>query len=344
MNWILALAIFPWVQSGGSFTIGADRVECSGRENSRNWVRSSREYGDVRVRFEYKLAQWAEAIVVLRAHAVGRTTLTGIRVQLAHDFHGKSSRHVTGAIVGVREPARFLGPSFDVWHKAEIAVAGELVTVRIDGELVNDVTVPGRHAAGLVGFLDLGHGYAVRGIQIEDLGGAGVYAPLFNGRDVKDWTLRDGGSWAVANGSIVGENGHGIYYAPDEFSDFELLAVVKSEGHVNAGIFLRGSADKKQHRGFEVQINSVPDGVYPTGSIYGQTRAELVEDHDGRWALLRIRVERGTVTTWVDGRMAAQGALPPGVPAAGRVGLQIHLDNARIECRELRIRQLHAPQ
>lgn len=344
MNWILALAVFPWVQSGQSFTATADSVVCSGRENSRNWVRTAQEYGDVRVRFAYKLTQWAEAIVVLRAHAVGRATLTGIPVQLAHDFHGKTSRHVTGAIVGVREPARFLGASFDEWHKAEITVAGERVTVRIDGELVNDVAVPGRHAAGHVGFLDLGHGYAVRGIAIEDLGGTEGYAELFNGRDMKGWELRDGGAWRVAEGSIVGENGHGIYYAPGSFSDFELLAVVKSVGHVNAGIFLRGWPDKARHRGFEVQINSVPDGVYPTGSIYGQTRAELTEDHDGRWALLRIRVERGMVTTWIDGRMAAQGPVPPGAPAEGRVGLQIHLDNGRIECRELRTRRLRGPE
>lgn len=130
---MLALAVLPWLQSGESFTISPDALQCSGRENSRNWVRSGGEYGDVRVRFEYRLAQWAEAIVVLRAHAVGRATLTGIPVQLAHDFHGKTSRHVTGAIVGVREPVRFLGPSFDAWHKAEIAVVGERVTVRIEG-------------------------------------------------------------------------------------------------------------------------------------------------------------------------------------------------------------------
>jgi hypothetical protein len=340
MTWLLALAVLPWLQSGESFTISPDALQCSGKENSRNWVRTAREYGDVRVRFEYKLAQWAEAVVVLRAHAVGRATLTGIPVQLAHDFHGKTSRHVTGAIVGVREPARFLGPSFGEWHKAEIAAVGERVTVRIDGELVNDAVVPGRHAAGHIGFLDLGHAYSVRGISIEDLGGAGAYEPLFNGRDMKGWELRDAGTWAVSEGRIVGENGHGIYYAPGSFSDFELLAVVKSVGHVNAGLFLRGAPDKKQNRGFEVQIYSVPDGVYPTGSIYGQTRGDLVEDHDGRWALLRIRVERGMVTTWVDGRLTAQGPVPDGAPAAGRVGLQIHLENARIECKELRIRRL----
>jgi hypothetical protein len=279
-------------------------------------------------------------MVVLRAHADGRPMLTGIPVQLAHDFHGKTSKHVTGAIAGVQAPSRFLPPSFDVWHKAEILLQGEQVTVRIDGEVVNTATVPGRHAAGHIGFLDLGHGYAVRGIEIEDLGGAAPYRPLFNGRNLEGWELRDAGTWAVAEGRIVGENGHGIYYAPDSFSDFEVLAVVKSVGHVNAGLFLRGDADKKRNRGFEVQIYSVPDGVYPTGSIYGQTRGDLLEDHDGRWALLRVRVEKGLVTTWVDGRLTAQGPVPEGAPAAGRVGLQIHLENARIECRELRIRRL----
>ena len=124
MTWLLALAVLPWMQSGESFTIAPDALQCSGKENSRNWVRSAGEYGDVRVRFEYRLAQWAEAVVVLRAHAVGRATLTGIPVQLAHDFHGMPSRHVTGAIVGVREPVRFLGASYGEWHRAEIVVVG----------------------------------------------------------------------------------------------------------------------------------------------------------------------------------------------------------------------------
>lgn len=344
MTWILALAVLPWLQTGGSFAFSGDGLTCSGRENSRNWARTEREYGDVRVKFEYKLAQWAEAIVVLRAHGVGRPTLTGIPVQLAHDFHNKSSRHVTGAIAGVQAPVKLLAPSFDVWHRAEILARGDTVTVKIDGEVVNEATVTDRHATGSIGFLDLGHAYAVRGLEVDDLGSPRTYTELFNGRDMKGWELRDGGTWAVESGAIVGENGHGIYYAPGEFADFELLAVVKSLRHVNAGIFLRGSPDKKQNRGFEVQIYSVPDGVYPTGSIYGQTRADLDSDHDGRWVLLRIRVERGTVTTWVDGRMAARGPVPPGAPATGRVGLQIHLDDGRVECRELRINRLRAPQ
>ncbi len=337
---VFALAVLSWLQPGQSFTTAPAALECRGAENSRNWVRTGAEFGDVRLRFDYRLSQWAEAIVVLRAHADGRPTLTGIPIQLAHDFHNKPGLHVTGAVAGVRAPLKFLPPSFDAWHTADITLRGDRLTVRIDHELVNEATVPERHAAGHVGFLDLGHAYSIRSLRIDSLGNPHPYQPLFNGRDLAGWQLRDGGAWSVNAGVLIAANGHGIHYAPGEFTDFDLLAVVRSVGHVNAGIFLRGQPDKPRHRGFEVQIYSPPDAVYPTGSIYGQTRADLVADHDGQWTLLRIRVLDGAVTTWVDGRLAARGLVPPGVPASGRVGLQIHLDHARIECRELRIRRL----
>lgn len=114
MPWILALAVLPWIQTRQSFAVGEGSVACSGRENGRNWVRTEREFGDVRLRFSYRLDQWAEAVVVvvLRAHSAGRQTFTGIPVQLAHDFHNRSSKHVTGAIAGVRAPAKFLAPAF----------------------------------------------------------------------------------------------------------------------------------------------------------------------------------------------------------------------------------------
>jgi hypothetical protein len=340
---VFALALLSWLQPGQSFTTEPAALECRGSENSRNWIRTRAEYGDLRLRFDYRLAQWAEAIVVLRAHADGRPTLTGIPIQFAHDFHNKPGLHVTGAVAGLRAPEKSLPPSFDLWHSVDITLRGDRVSVRIDNELVNETTVPDRHASGHIGFLDLGHAYSIRSIRVDDLGTPRAYQPLFNGRDLAGWQLRDAGAWSINAGVLIAANGHGIHYAPGEFTDFDLLAVVRSVGHVNAGIFLRGQPDKSRLRGLEVQIYSPPDAVYPTGSIYGQTRADLVADHDGQWTLLRVRVHQGVVTTWVDGRLAARGPVPPGVPASGRVGLQIHLANARIECRELRIRHIGVP-
>ena len=228
MPWILALALIPWVQPGQSFSTTGTSALCQGTENSQNWLRSPREYGDVRLKFSYRLAQWAEAIVVLRAHAHGRPTLTGVPVQLAHDFHNKTSPHVTGAIPPLLAPAKLLPPSFDTWHAAEITLRGDTLSVKIDGELINEAVIPDRHSTGHIGFLDLGHKYELRDIRIDDLGSPRAYTPLFNGENLSGWHLRDAGHWSVANGAILAANGHGIHYAPGDYTDFELLAVVKA--------------------------------------------------------------------------------------------------------------------
>jgi len=222
----------------------------------------------------------------------------------------------------------------------------ETVTARIEGDLLRGVRVVPRASGEGV---DRGE---ITGRRIPPLPARpdlakvkfGDPVALFNGRDLAGWQLRDAGHWSVRDGAILAANGHGIHYAPGEYADFELLAVVKSNNHVNAGLFLRGQPAKPAHRGFEVQIYSPPDAVYPTGSIYGQTRADIPEDHDGRWALLRVKVRDGRVTTWLDGRLAAEGPVPPGVPARGRIGLQIHLDTASIECKELRVRALQGSE
>jgi hypothetical protein len=58
-----------WVQEGPrpSFYALEKEIRTSGRGHAGNWLRSAGEYEDFRLTFEYKLAQWAEAAVVLRA-------------------------------------------------------------------------------------------------------------------------------------------------------------------------------------------------------------------------------------------------------------------------------------
>lgn len=344
MHWLLAAALVPWLQPGSSFTLADKEIRCSGAQNTNNWLRTQAEYSDVSLRFEYRLAQWAEAIVVLRAHAYGRPTLTGIPVQLAHDFHNQRTPHTTGAIVAVHPPLEFLPPSFNEWHAAAIELRGDTLTVTVDGKLIQKSVVPNRHATGHIGFLDLGHAFTIRNLEIKELNPPKLYQPLFNGRNLDGWQLRDAGQWQVKDGAIFAANGHGIHYAPGDFQDFDLLAVVRTHNHVNSGIFLRGSPNKEQNRGFEVQIYSPPDAVYPTGSIYGQTRSIIHTDHENAWTLLRIVVVNNTVTTYVDGLKVAEGPVPPGMPAAGRIGLQIHLDNASIKCKELKILPMERKQ
>ena len=66
-----------------------------------------------------------------------------------------------------------------------------------------------------------------------------------------------------------------------------MTATVRTTGHANGGIFLRGEPEGPR-RGFEIQIYSPPDGVdYSTGSIYGIVRARQLSR-----ATVRITVTR----------------------------------------------------
>jgi len=293
----------------------------------------AREYENFRLAFEYKLAQWCETLLLLRAPRWGRPALSGVPVQLAHDFHGKLTANVTGAVAGRTAPTKLLPPSNGVWHRAEVTLEGKRLRVLIDGELLQDTTVDGQ-ATGFISFVQLGHPFEVRKMEIEELPGV-VRWDRYDSID--GWGLRDGGTWFVRDGAIVGANGNGILYTPKGYGDCELETAVCTHNHVNAGIFFRGSPDKTRDRGWEVQIFSPPDAVYPTGSIYGRVRSTIPFDHEGVWVWLRVVVQGTQCRVWFNGMLAAAGEVPAG---EGRVGLQIHLEKSSVEFRDLRIRSL----
>ncbi len=344
-----APAAVQWEAEGprATFTWTADTLATSGLGNSPNWLHSRQEYADLKLSFEYNLAQWAEAAVYLRAPRGGRPGEAGLAIVLAHDFHKQVTPYVTGALRGLRAPKKAAVPaeSWGAWHKVEILLRGERLEVDIDGERVQEVanmdTDPElrlRLKRGFVGFPDLGHAYRVRAIKLEDLG-AGREPVALSG-----WKLRDGtaGQWRfAADGTIKGASGHGILYAANKFADdFEFTAMVRSRNHVNGGVFLRGSPDGAKPRGFEIQIYSPTEAVYPTGSIYGIARSRSRVELEDRWFLLQVRVEGTRCLVRVDGETVAESDAAP-VTGEAQIGLQIHMENASIEFRDLRARRLH---
>lgn len=338
-----------WVQEGErpSFHVAEKEIRTSGRGHAGNWLRTAAEYEDFRLAFEIKPAQWAEAAVVLRAARSERPHHTGLALVLAHDFHNQSSAWVTGAIAGVRPPAKLLPPSHGVWRKVEIVLRGSRLKASVEGMPVQELdldTVPElRHRLrrGFIGFPDMGHAYSLRNLTIEDLGSSSRIVSLLT-PTLEGWTRTGGGNWTLRGDTLEGSNGHGILYAPGDFRDFEFTAVVRSHQRTNSGVFLRGLVPSRtgRERGAEVQVYSPVDAVYPTGSIYGVVRSTLQADLEGRWFLLQARVEGARVQVWVDGQPVAAGELPEGHPAQGRIGFQIHMEDTRVEFRDPRVRLL----
>ena len=337
---LAALSAADWSTEGPtpeSFVREGAQWEITGRGSYPNWIRSAREYENVRLTFEYKLAQWSEAAVVLRAPKWGRPMRAGVAITLAHDFHKKTGRYVTGAVSGVKPPLRLLSESWGAWKKVHIVLEGARLRVTIDGELIQETLVE-RGGPGYVLFPDLGHRYWVRNIAMDDRGGSTRVERPFAGERQKRGTS---GEWTEADGVLRGADGHSILYATPEYGDFRLQLYVRSHGRVNAGVFLRGSARLNQPRGFEVQIYSPPDAVYPTGSIYNHVRSDVEVDYEERWFWLEVLVRGLSCEVSVDGRVVARTArLPEDVAARGQIGLQIHSDVGAVEFSEVRVMEL----
>lgn len=303
-------------------------------------ARTAEEYEDLRLSFDYRLAQWAEAAVVMRAPRHGRPLRAGVAITLAHDFHRQVTNYVTGALTGRRPPLQALPERFGQWQHVELTLQANRLRVEIDGTPVQDTAVEPGLVRGHVLFANMGHRYAVRGVKLEDLGRPSKWIALFQGAGEQ----RGSGKFRVANGEVTAENGHGILYDGAPVTDLDLTLYVRPHQRVNAGVFLRGRANEKQHRGFEVQVYSPPDAVYPTGSIYGVSRSVVAMDYEERWFLLRIRLRGQKCEVWIDGDpVASTDRLPSGTPVLGQVGLQIHSDQAWVEFDHVRMLVLDPP-
>lgn len=309
----------------GDFEISGTRVGA--------FEKTPQEYEDLRLEFEYKLAQWAEAAVVLRAPDRGRPMRAGIAITLAHDFHQKLGTYVTGALSGRRAPRKLLPERWGEWTPVAIELTGARLKVTIAGELLQDTTVE-RRGPGYVLFPDLGHRYAIRRLRIEDRGAPTRMLRPFAG----ETALRGGGTFTRRGNGFEARNGHGVLYAKPVFRDFTLSLYVRSHARVNAGVFLRGDQREGKTRGFEVQIYSPPDAVFPTGSIYNHQRSNVSVDYEERWFYLEIDVRGQRCTVRIDGDTVAQTDTLPGAALdAGQIGLQIHSDQASVEFDDLRV-------
>jgi hypothetical protein len=297
---------------------------------------TDQEFENAKVTFEYKLDQWAEAAIVLRTPKIGRPIQQGVAVFLAHDFHEREGTYTTGALAGTKPPLQLLPPTYNVWHKAELTLMADQLEFSQDGQLLQRATLPPhKRGKGHIHFATLLHKYEIRNLKIEDLGTSESYVDNW-----QPWKLRDAGTWQTSTNSATGSNGHGINYGAPALKDFLFSAEVFSTNNANGGVFFRGSPDKNINRGFEVQIYSPLDSVYPTGSIYGLKRSTIASNTEGRWFYLQVQVIGRTCKVWVDGVEVANTSDLPADLEAGQIGLQIHMENTQVEWRQIRALKL----
>lgn len=190
------------------------------------------------------------------------------------------------------------------------------------------------------------------------------FQPLFNGKDLKGWTLvkKSGPGYIVKDGVLVcPEDGGGNLLSDEEFDNFVFRFEFKLTAGGNNGVGIRAPlAGDIAYSGMEIQIldhnhEKYKDWLKPTqrhGSVYDVVPAAPVEALKpvGEWNQEEITAQGSKIKVVVNGRTIVDADLStvtdpevlkkhPGIKrAGGRVGFLGH--GSHVEFRNIAIKRL----
>jgi hypothetical protein len=199
------------------------------------------------------------------------------------------------------------------------------------------------------------------------------WKPLFNGRDLSEFTVEDGrATYEVKDGVITGTT---VVPSPNTFlatkavyADFELEFEVKVADGLNSGVQIRSRSRTEDEGRFkagrfygpQVEIEASPGQA---GYIYGeatgrgwlspepQSEDPAVKQHEyfknGEWNHYRIVARGPRIQTYINGHLVADLSDEEiyKTHPEGHIGLQVHsikeaLHPMQVSWRNLRIREL----
>ncbi|HYG20270.1 MAG TPA: DUF1080 domain-containing protein [Ohtaekwangia sp.] len=170
--------------------------------------------------------------------------------------------------------------------------------------------------------------------------------PLFNGKDLKGWSVYGTEKWYVQDGELVCESGpdkqYGYLATDRSFKDFELTVEFLQESNGNSGVFFHSGIEGTKISGWQAEVAPLSKH---TGGIYeSYGRGWLIKPaaekekflREGDWNKLVVRVKGDTVTTWLNGQEMI--TLRDGKIGAttGKIALQIH-DGGGVKVRWRRV-------
>lgn len=210
----------------------------------------------------------------------------------------------------------------------------------------------------------------------ETYSAAEGWKPLFNGKDLSEFTVEDGqATYDVKDGIITGTtkvpSPNTFLATKAAYGDFELVFDVKVSDKLNSGVQIRsrsrtvpeGKFKDGRFYGPQVEIEAGPGQA---GYIYGeatgrgwlspepQSKDPAINQHNlfknGEWNRYRIVAQGARIQTFINGQPVADlsdGEIFKSHPA-GHIGLQVHSINAKlhpmqVSWKNLYIRELSSP-
>lgn len=182
------------------------------------------------------------------------------------------------------------------------------------------------------------------------------FVSLFNGKDLKNWTLEKPDGFEVDNGEMLTRSfgkGHDIY-TNKKYGNFILRFEFKLSKVGNSGIFLRCETFN-QGAGYEVQLLApwTPwrDDIHCTGSLYGYVAPiNRPDETTGIWYKTEIKCDRNVITIHINDKLTTIANIDTvkGLakkPIEGVIGIQANHANEKgqdARFRNIYIRDLDA--
>ena len=181
---------------------------------------------------------------------------------------------------------------------------------------------------------------------------AGDYTKIFNGNDLAGWRSFGDGSWSVDEKDMVCESidgaSAGFLSTEEVYNSFDLVFEFKEEQmNGDFGVFFHTDVDTTNVYGWKVVIASANHG---TGSVFEvngrgwleripEQREKILKPHD--WNKMRIKVEGGHVTTWLNDHLMVD--YTDSKIAKGRGGIVFNVGKGKgvkVRLRKIRVKRL----
>lgn len=174
---------------------------------------------------------------------------------------------------------------------------------------------------------------------------------IFNGKNLDGWVNHGTEKWYVEDGLLICESGpdkaYGYLSTEKDYYDFELELEFLQEANGNSGVFFRSTFEGTKVSGWQVEV-APPN--HDTGGIYeSYGRGWLVQIPDekenilkmGEWNKMKIRVQGGHVTTWLNGEQMVDITDGKIAEGKGAIALQIHDGGGiKVKWRNLKVKEL----
>ncbi len=154
------------------------------REGERGWQRyhmylwAKQKYTDFEADFEYKVAKAGNSGFYFHAGDLKDPVTNGIEVQIYDSADkpadAKLSDHDSGGIIPGVPPTKNAARPAGEWNRMQVTCKGTKVQVRLNGEVVNEVSLDEgklktRPPTGYIGFQDHGMPLWLRNIKVREL-------------------------------------------------------------------------------------------------------------------------------------------------------------------------------